>query len=75
MTPFCKAVVEILRKAPNHSMDACTLRGALMDQGWGKYPAAVAMHLTKLAFKGEYVTGFVDNRDCRVFMLTSEGKG
>lgn len=73
MTPFCKAVVEILKTARHGSMDSYTLREALMDKGWGKHPAAVAMNLTKLAFKGEYITCYVDNSDCRVFMLTSEG--
>jgi hypothetical protein len=74
MTPFCKAVVEILKATPHSSMSACPLRKALMAQGWGKHPAAVAMNLTKMAWKGEYITCYIRNERERVFMLTSEGK-
>ncbi len=74
MTPFCRAVVDTLKKAERCSMDAYHLREAMMDQGFGKHPAGVAMNLTKLAFKGEYVTCFIDNQDQRIFLLTSEGK-
>lgn len=73
MTPFCRAVVDLIKAAPNHSLSAYELRVAVMEKGFGKHPAAVAMNLTKLAFKGEYVTCFVRNNNQRYFLLTSEG--
>ena len=73
-TPFCKAVVEILQKARGRGVDGLQLRKALMAGGWGKRPAAVAMHLTKLAWKEEYVTGYCTDEGVRVFMLTSYGR-
>lgn len=74
MTPFVRAVVDLLKAAPHQSMDAYTLREALMEKGFGKHPAGVAMNLTKLAYKQQYVTSYIDNGDCRVFLLTSEGR-
>lgn len=76
MTPFCRAVVKLLQakeKIDHQGMYAYELREALMDQGMGKHPAGVAMNLTKLAFKGEYVTQYI-HHDERVFMLTEQGK-
>lgn len=75
MTPFCKAVVALLQAAPGQSLDAYRLREALMDKGWGKHPAAVAMNLTLLAHKRKYIDCYVDNSNSRVFLLTSEGRG
>lgn len=74
MTPFVKAVCKRLAQESGGSLDAYRLRTDLMAAGWGKHPAAVAMHLTKLSWKGEYVTYFIDNRDSRVFVLTSDGR-
>jgi hypothetical protein len=74
MSPFCAAVVKILKdKSINGGVDAYHLREALMDQGMGKHPAGVAMNLTKLAFKGEYITQYIHHNE-RVFMLTEKGK-
>lgn len=75
MTPFCTAVVNILlsRRDVDAGMGAYELREKLMEAGFGKHPAGVAMNLTKLAFKGEYVTCFIHNRG-RIFMLTSKGR-
>lgn len=73
LTPFVAAVIRTLRTQPsNCGVDAYTLREALMWQGHGKHPAAVAMHLTKLAWKAKYVTSYMHN-DSRMFMLTKEG--
>ena len=74
MTPFCKAVVDLLKAAPQQNMDADGLRKALIKRGMGKHPAGVAMNLTKLAFKEEYVTQYCTSSNYRVFMLTSEGR-
>ena len=73
MTPFCAAVVAIL-KQHTQGVDAYRLREALMDQGMGKHPAGVAMNLTKLAFKGEYITQHCERDGGRMFMLTAKGK-
>jgi len=73
VTPFCRAVVDLLKKDRNGSLDAYALREALMAQGVGKHPAAVAMHLTKLAWKDEYVATYLCN-GIRVFVLTAKGK-
>jgi hypothetical protein len=74
MTPFCAAAVAFLKKQPLGSASAYALREAMMDQGFGKHPAGVAMNLTKLAFRGEYITSYIDNQDSRVFVLTAKGK-
>lgn len=74
MTPFVKAVCKRLAQERGHSLDAYRLRTDLMTAGWGKHPAAVAMHLTKLAFNGTYVTGYLHEGGGRIFMLTSEGR-
>ena len=71
-TEFVKAVVLYLAQY-TQGQDAYAVRTHLMDMGFGKHPAAVAMHLTKLAWKSEYVTGYVYHEE-RVFMLTSEGR-
>jgi len=78
MTPFCRAVVKLLKSQRDYQgdyqgMGAYRLREALMNQGFGKHPAGVAMNLTKLAFKGEYVTQYIYNNE-RIFMLTDKGK-
>jgi hypothetical protein len=73
LTPFCAAVVKILKAAHQQSMDADSLRKAVMKAGFGKHPAGVAMHLTKLAWKEQYVTQYCHRDNYRVFMLTSEG--
>ena len=75
MTPFCTAVVNILlsQKDVDAGMGAYDLRERLMDLGFGKRPAGVAMNLTKLAFKGEYVTQFIYKEE-RIFMLTAKGR-
>lgn len=75
MTPFCTAVVNILlsQKDPDRGMGAYDLRVRLMDLGFGKHPAGVAMNLTKLAFKGEYVTQYIYEEE-RIFMLTTKGR-
>lgn len=70
-TPFCLAVIKLLRAA-GRGMTAHDLRIALMKQGWGKHPAAVASHLTKLAWKKEYVMSYCGTHG-QTFMLTSEG--
>lgn len=74
MTPFCRAVAELIAARPNGVADGCYLRNALIDAGHGRHPAAVAMNLTKLAWKREYIDTFLDNRDCRMFVLTADGK-
>ena len=71
-TPFVKAVVKIIKESGDSSVSSFHLRSKLMGQGWGKHPAAMAMHLTKLAWKQEYITCFIWN-DERYFMLTSSG--
>lgn len=73
-TPFCEAVIGVIKNTRGQTIAASRLRKELMCQGWGKHPAAVAMNITKLACKGEYITGYVDNTDSRVFMLTAEGR-
>jgi hypothetical protein len=73
VTPFCRAVVDLIKASPNQSLDAYTLRISLAAQGMGKHPAGIAMNLTKLAFRGEYVTCFTHN-NYRVFLLTEKGK-
>jgi hypothetical protein len=72
VTPFCEAVVEILKASHRGGMGAGELRRALIAKGWGKHPAAVAMHLTKLAWKGEYITCYCQGA-YHVFMLTPKG--
>lgn len=76
MTPtkFEKVVVEIIKAAPNEMIDGGRLRVTLLERGFGKHPAAVAMNLTRLAWRDRYVTSFLSNKDRRVFILTSEGK-
>jgi hypothetical protein len=71
-TPFAIAVIKIL-KASGRGMDAHSLRIALMKQGWGKHPAAVACHLTKLAWKKEFVCSYCGTHG-QTFMLTEAGK-
>lgn len=75
MTPFCKAVVDILlsQRDVDAGMEAYELRTRLIEHGFGKHPAGVAMNLTKLAFKGEYVTQFIYKEE-RIFMLTAKGR-
>ena len=74
MTPFCRAVVDLIKAAPNHSLSAYELRVAVMEKGFGKHPAAVAMNLTKLAFKGEYITQYCGRDNERVFIHTAKAK-
>jgi hypothetical protein len=71
-SPFCLAVIKLLKAARHQSMTAGELRRALIKQGHGKHPAAVAMHLTKLAWKQEFITGYCNDHG-RVFMLTGAG--
>jgi len=71
--PFTRKVIELLGKA-KQGVDSHELRRALMRAGFGKHPAGVAMNLTMLAWRGKYVTCYVDDHDCRIFMLTSEGR-
>jgi hypothetical protein len=75
MTLFCTAVVNILlsQRDADRGMGSYELRTRLMEQGFGKHPAGVAMNLTKLAFKGEYVTQFIHKEE-RIFMLTAKGR-
>lgn len=44
-----------------------------MHAGFGKQPAAVASHLTKMAWKNELITNYVGSDSCRVFIITSDG--
>jgi hypothetical protein len=77
VTPFVRKVVEILQrheaKWPG-GMDAYHVRKALMSAGFGKHPAAVAMHLTKLAWKKEYVDSYVGNCGSHILTLTAAGR-
>lgn len=76
MTPtdFERTVVRIIKSHGHmNSISAGALRHELLARGIGRHPAAVAMNLTKLAYKERYITGYVSNSDRRVFVLTSEG--
>lgn len=74
MTDFERTVVRILQGADCSTLSASDLREAVMAAGFGKHPAAVAMHLTKLAWKNRFVTCWLSNRDERMFTLTLDGR-
>jgi hypothetical protein len=72
-TPYERAVVEIIG-AHGVSINSESLRKALMARGFGKHPAAVAMNLTRVAWRERFFTCFINNDDVRYFMLTSDGQ-
>lgn len=73
-TDFEHVVVWIIKTVGRHgSIDAYTLREELMARGMGKHPAGVAMNLTRVAWRERFFTCYVNDGNCRVFMLTSDG--
>jgi hypothetical protein len=73
-TPFEQAVIALIKAAPNGILTAARLREALIAQGRGKHPAAVACNLTRVAWRERYFTCFVSSDNIRIFTLTSEGR-
>jgi hypothetical protein len=74
LSPFVAEVVRYLQSTRHGSATSNEIMRHLLQKKIGKHPAAVSMHLTKLAWKQQYVTGYVDNSSTRVLMLTCDGR-
>lgn len=73
VSPFARPVCRILHAAGG-SPGARDLRLHVMRAGFGKHPAAIASHLTKLGWKQEVVTSYVSRDFGLTFLLTSDSR-